>query len=357
MLRFETTVSQLDASIRPLDQRAMAEAKRRWDSIAHPLGSLGLLERDIIQIAGMTGSADVDLSRRAVVVMCADNGVVAEGVTQTGQEVTAIVTENMSKGDTSVCRMAKVAGAEVIPVDIGVAQPVTGERIRQSCVCRGTANMTQGPAMTREEAAKALLTGVSLVEELKKEGYQIFATGEMGIGNTTTASAVVSVLLGKDPLEVTGRGAGLSTEGLQRKIQAIRTAIAVNQPNPADPLDVLHKVGGLDIAGLAGVFLGGAIYRVPVLVDGFISSAAALLAASFCPLAKDYMLGSHASNEPAGRMMLEALGLTPFLYAGMCLGEGTGAVAVMPLLDMALSVYRGMATFDEIEVEAYQPLT
>lgn len=357
MLRFETTVSQLDASIRPLDQRAMAEAKRRWDSIAHPLGSLGLLERDIIQIAGITGSADVDLSRRAVVVMCADNGVVAEGVTQTGQEVTAIVTENMSKGDTSVCRMAKVAGAEVIPVDIGVAQPVTGERIRQSCVRRGTANMTQGPAMTREEAAKALLTGVSLVEELKKEGYQIFATGEMGIGNTATASAVVSVLLGKDPLEVTGRGAGLSTEGLQRKIQAIRTAIAVNQPNPADPLDVLHKVGGLDIAGLAGVFLGGAIHRVPVLVDGFISSAAALLAASFCPLAKDYMLGSHASNEPAGRMVLEALGLTPFLYAGMCLGEGTGAVAVMPLLDMALSVYRGMATFDEIEVEAYQPLT
>lgn len=357
MLRFETTVSQLDASIRPLDQRAMAEAKRRWDSIAHPLGSLGLLERDIIQIAGMTGSADVDLSKRAVVVMCADNGVVAEGVTQTGQEVTAIVTENMSKGDTSVCRMAKVAGAEVIPVDIGVAQPVTEERIRQSCVRRGTANMTQGPAMTREEAAKALLTGVSLVEELKKEGYQIFATGEMGIGNTTTASAVVSVLLGKDPLEVTGRGAGLSTEGLQRKIQAIRTAIAVNQPNPADPLDVLHKVGGLDIAGLAGVFLGGAIYRVPVLVDGFISSAAALLAASFCPLAKDYMLGSHASNEPAGRMVLEALGLTPFLYAGMCLGEGTGAVAVMPLLDMALSVYREMATFDEIEVEAYQPLT
>ena len=357
MLRFETTVSQLDASIRPLDQRAMAEAKRRWDSIAHPLGSLGLLERDIIQIAGITGSADVDLSRRAVVVMCADNGVVAEGVTQTGQEVTAIVTENMSKGDTSVCRMAKVAGAEVIPVDIGVAQPATGERIRQSCVRRGTANMTQGPAMTREEAAKALLTGVSLVEELKKEGYQIFATGEMGIGNTTTASAVVSVLLGKDPLEVTGRGAGLSTEGLQRKIQAIRTAIAVNQPNPADPLDVLHKVGGLDIAGLAGVFLGGAIHRVPVLVDGFISSAAALLAASFCPLAKDYMLGSHASNEPAGRMVLEALGLTPFLYAGMCLGEGTGAVAVMPLLDMALSVYREMATFDEIEVEAYQPLT
>ena len=286
MLLFETTVSQLDASIRPLDQRAIAEAKRRWDSIAHPLGSLGLLERDIIQIAGITGSADVDLSRRAVVVMCADNGVVAEGVTQTGQEVTAIVTENMSKGDTSVCRMAKVAGAAVIPVDIGVAQPVAGERIRQSCVRRGTANMTQGPAMTREEAAKALLTGVSLVEELKKEGHQIFATGEMGIGNTTTASAVVSVL-----------------------------------------------------------------------VDGFISSAAALLAASFCPLAKDYMLGSHASNEPAGRIVLEALGLTPFLYAGMCLGEGTGAVAVMPLLDMALSVYREMATFDEIEVEAYQPLT
>ena len=356
-LRFETTLSQLNTRIGPLDKNAMAEAQRRWDSIAHPLNSLGMLERDIIRIAGITGDPNVDLSKKAVVAMCADNGVVAEGVTQTGQEVTAIVTENMSKGDTSVCCMARVAGAEVIPVDIGVARPVTGENIRQCCIRRGTANMTKGPAMSREEAAKAVMTGILLVEELKQVGFRLLATGEMGIGNTTTSSAIVSVLLGKDPAEVTGRGAGLTSEGLERKIHAIRTAIAVNQPDSADPLDVLHKVGGLDIAGLAGVFLGGAIHRVPVLVDGFISSAAALVAAAICPAAKDYMLASHASNEPAGRMVLETLGLTPFLHAGMCLGEGTGAVAVMPLLDMGAAVYREMCTFAATDIEAYEHLT
>ena len=276
--QFETELTRALAGIAPLDGRAMGEAKRRWDSIAHPLGSLGLLETDIIRIAGITGSADVDLGKKAVIAMCADNGVVAEGVTQTGQEVTAIVTENMSRGDTSVCRMAKVAGAQVIPVDIGVARPVVGEKIRQCCVRRGTANMTKGPAMAREEAAQAVLTGVELVGQLKGQGVGLLATGEMGIGNTTTSSAIVSVLLGRSPAQVTGRGAGLSSEGLARKIKAIETAIAVNQPDPADGLDVLSKVGGLDIAGLAGVFLGGAVHRVPVLVDGFISSAASVSA-------------------------------------------------------------------------------
>ena len=353
----ETSLARVADQVGPLDEKAMAEAQRRWDAIAKPLGSLGMLETDIIRIAGITGDPNVDLFKKAVVAMCADNGVVAEGVTQTGQEVTAIVTENMGRGDSSVCRMAQVAGAEVIPVDIGVARPVNGEKIRQSCVRRGTANMTQGPAMTREEAAKAVLTGIRLVEELKAGGCRLLATGEMGIGNTTTSSAIVSVLLNRDPAEVTGRGAGLSSEGLDRKVKAIRTAIAANQPDPSDPLDVHHKVGGLDIAGLAGVFLGGAIHRIPVLVDGFISSAAALVAQAFCPGAADYMLASHASNEPAGQMVLQALGLRPFLYAGMCLGEGTGAVAVMPLLDMALAVYREMVAFEETEIEAYQPLS
>ncbi len=354
---YEAALTQQLAQIGPLDQRAMEEAQRRWDSIAHPLNSLGLLERDIVRIAGITGSADMDLSKKAVVVMCADNGVVAQGVTQTGQDVTAIVTENMSKGDTSVCCMSRVAGAEVIPVDIGVAKPVTGARIRQKCVRRGTADMTQGPAMTREEAAQAVMTGLELVGELKEAGYRILATGEMGIGNTTTSSAIVSVLLGKEAAEVTGRGAGLSTEGYQKKIAAVERAIALNRPDPADGLDVLHKVGGLDIAGLAGIFLGGAVHHIPVLVDGFISSAAALTAAAICPACRDYMLGSHASNEPAGRMVLEALGLHPFLFAEMCLGEGTGAVAVMPLLEMGAAVYRGMCTFEATDIEAYQHLT
>ena len=345
------------AAIVPADRAAMDAAWQRWDSIAKPLRSLGLLEESVVRIAGMTGTPAVKLGRRAVIAMCADNGVVAQGVTQTGQEVTAIVTENMSTGDTSVCHMAAAAGAEVIPVDIGVARPVVGERIRQYNIRRGTADMTQGPAMTREEAVQAVETGIELVRELKDKGYGLIGTGEMGIGNTTTSSALASVFLNRPPEQVTGRGAGLSSAGLERKIKAIETAIQVNKPNPADPLGVLSKVGGLDLAGLCGVFLGGAACRIPVLVDGFISSAAALTAARLCPAAVDYMLGSHASNEPAGRMVLEELGLKPFLYANMCLGEGTGAAAVMPLLDMALAVYDGMTTFADEQIEAYQPLT
>ena len=345
------------AAIVPADQAAMDAAWQRWDSIAKPLRSLGLLEESVVRIAGITGTPAVKLGKRAVIAMCADNGVVAQGVTQTGQEVTAIVTENMSTGDTSVCRMAAAAGADVIPVDIGVARPVVGERIRQYNIRRGTADMTQGPAMTREEAVKAVETGIQMVRELKDKGYGLIGTGEMGIGNTTTSSALVSVVLNCPPEKVTGRGAGLSSAGLERKIKAIETAIQLNQPDPADPIDALSKVGGLDLAGLCGVFLGGAACRIPVLVDGFISSAAALTAARLCPNAVDYMLGSHASNEPAGRMVLEDLGLKPFLYANMCLGEGTGAAAVMPLLDMALAVYDGMTTFADEQIEAYQPLT
>ncbi|MGN0967769.1 MAG: nicotinate-nucleotide--dimethylbenzimidazole phosphoribosyltransferase [Oscillospiraceae bacterium] len=351
------TLTQLLSQIKPLDEAARAAAARHWDAIAHPLGSLGLLEESIIRIAGITGSADVDLSRRAVVVMCADNGVVEEGVTQTGQDVTAIVTENMAVGDASVCAIARTAKADVVPVDVGVARPVTGAGIRQRNVRRGTANMTKGPAMTREEAERAILTGIDMVRELKEEGYRLLATGEMGIGNTTTSSAVVAVLMGLPPAEVTGRGAGLSSEGLVRKIRAIETAIAVNRPDPADPIDVLAKVGGLDICGLAGVFLGGGIYHVPVLVDGFISSAAALAAVRICPAAREYIMASHASGEPAGSLVLDELGLRPFLYAGMRLGEGTGAVAVMPLLDAGLAVYRDMCTFEATDIEAYQPLT
>lgn len=343
-------------SIVPADRAAMAAAKVHWDAIAKPLDSLGLLEEAVIRIAGMVGSPKIEIRKKAIVVMCADNGVVDEGVTQTGQEVTAVVAENMSTGDTSVCRMSSVAGADVIPVDIGVARRLTGERILQRNIRRGTWNIAKGPAMTREEAVEALAVGINLARELKEQGYHLLGTGEMGIGNTTTSSAVVSVLMGKKPAEVTGRGAGLSSEGLQRKVKAIEAAIACNRPDPEDPLDVLSKVGGLDIAGLAGVFLGGAACRIPVLVDGFISSAAALVAQRLCPAAADYMLGSHASNEPAGKLVLDALGVHPFLYAGMCLGEGTGTAAVMPLLDMALAVYSEMTTFESAHIEAYQPL-
>lgn len=351
------TLEEVVRSITPADQKAAAAAKARWDSIAKPLGSLGALENAVIRIAAITGTPNVDLSKRAVVVMCADNGVVAQGVTQTGQEVTAIVAENMSTGDTSVCAMARSAGVEVVPVDIGTARPLTGERILQRHIRRGTADFTQGPAMTREEAQRAVLTGVEIAQDLCAGGVKLLGTGEMGIGNTTTSSAVASVFLNQEPEVMTGRGAGLSSEGLQRKIKAIQQGIERNQPDPNDPLDVVSKVGGLDLAGLAGVFLGGAACHVPVLVDGFISSVAALIAARLCPACKDYMLGSHASDEPASKLVLTELGLEPFLYAGMRLGEGTGAVAVMPLLDMGLAVYREMTTFEAADINAYEPLT
>ncbi len=347
------TLGETIRSIGPRNRQAEQAARVRWDSIAKPLGSLGLLEDAVAQIAGITGSPNVDLSKRCVAIFCADNGVVAQGVTQSGQEVTAIVAENFTKGKTSVCAMARAAHADVVPVDIGIAREMRAPGLLGRKVRLGTADLTQGPAMTREETVQALEAGISLAGELKVQGYQIAATGEMGIGNTTTSSAVTSVLLGVEPETVTGRGAGLDGAGLRRKISAIKTGISVNRPDPADPVDVLAKVGGLDIAGIAGFFLGSAAVGLPAVIDGFISAAAALAAVRLCPVVGEYLLASHVSAEPAGRMLLDALGLSPMITAGMCLGEGTGAVALFPLLDMGLAVYREMSTFSDVEIEAY----
>ena len=342
--------------IRPVDNASMERAKQRWMTVGKPLFSLGKLEDVVIRIAGMKRRPVYQLEKKGLVIFCADNGVVQEGVTQTGQEVTAIVAENFTKNAASVCMMSKVAGVDVFPVDIGMIRDVPAVTRPEYKVAYGTRDMAQGPAMTREQAEQAVLTGIRIAGELVEKGYDILATGEMGIGNTTTSSAVVSVLLGKDPEEVTGRGAGLSTEGLCRKVEVIREAIRINAPDKTDVLDVLAKVGGYDIAGLTGVFLGGAVYGIPIVIDGFISSAAALCAARMEPDALGYMIASHRSGEPAGGMVLDALGLSPFLDCNMSLGEGSGAVAAMPLLDMGLSVYLEMSTFEEIQVEQYQEL-
>ena len=349
------TLQEAVSNIEPLDQKAMVIAQKRWDSIAKPLHSLGKLETLLTQVAGITGNADIDLSKRGLVAMCADNGVVEEGVTQTGQEVTAIVAENFLRYDTSVGVMCKQNHAEIFPVDMGM---VTDTKVRTDHkVAYGTQNMTKGPAMTREQAIKGIEAGIAMVEELKNKGYKILATGEMGIGNTTTSSAAVAAALEVDPFLVTGRGAGLDSNGLLKKISVIRRGIMLRRPDPKDGIDILSKVGGLDLAGLAGVFLGGALCRVPVLIDGFISGAAALMAQRICSLSSGYMLASHVSSEPAGELILRELGCRPAIAAGMCLGEGTGAVAVMPLLDMALRIYREMSTFHEIEIEEYRPLS
>ena len=338
--------------ILPPDEKAMKAAVDHWNGIAKPIGSLGLLEDAVTQIAGLTGDPRVKLGKRAVLVFCADNGVVAEGVTQTGQEVTALVAGNMVKHDSSVCRMAAVAGAEVFPVDVGMIAPAEG--VRDCHVLRGTGNIARGPAMTRLQAEQAVMTGIDLVGELKEKGYSVIATGEMGIGNTTTSSAMLAAFLGLPPAEVTGRSAGLSDEGLKRKIAAIESALRVNRPDPADGLDVLSKVGGLDLAGICGAFLGGAIHRVPVVIDGFISAVGALAALRIAPESRCAMLAAHVSAEPAARMVLDALGVKPLITAGLRLGEGTGAVAALPLLDMALAVYDGMVTFDNIGMKAYE---
>lgn len=348
------TLEDMIRAIVPADREAMARAQKKWDAVGKPLGSLGLLEDAVVRMAGVFGTPDFAIDRKCVVVMCADNGVVAQGVSQSGQEVTAIVARNLAERRSSVCKMAKIAGAEVYPVDVGVAIPVEHPGIAQCCVRRGTRNMAAEPPMTRKETVRAIEVGIQTAEQLANDGVQLLATGEMGIGNTTTSAAVLSVLLDRSPAEIAGRGAGLSTAGLRRKIQVIESAIERYDPDELDSVDILCKLGGLDIAGLCGVFLGGALCHTPVIVDGLISAAAALLAVNLCPDVKDYLLASHLSSEPAAKPAMEALGLRPIIQAGLHLGEGTGAVAVMPLLDMAMAVYNG-DTFDDINIEAYTP--
>ena len=295
---------ELLQNLTPPDEAAREQAHRRWAACAKPLGSLGLLETALEDIAALTGDAQAPLLPRAVLVLCADNGVVAQGVTQTDSSVTAAVTRNLAAGRTSVCRMAQAAQCAVVPVDMGVRDFAPQPGVLARRIGNGTGDITQGPAMTRAQAEQAVLAGAELVRTQKEKGVRLLATGEMGIGNTTTASAVASVLLGRAPVEMTGRGAGLSDE---------------------------------------------------VLADGFISAVAALCAVRLCPAAAKAVLASHVSAEPAGMLLLDALRKKPLITAGMRLGEGTGAVAAMPLLDMARAVYMDCYTFEEGGIEAYTP--
>ena len=339
------------AAIRPMNQEGPAAARRHWDAVAKPLNGLGQLEE---VIARMAGTAPLKREvRKCVVPICADNGVVAEGVTQTDSSVTAVVAGNMLTGAASVCCMGRVAGAAVLPVDAGMLTEVPG--MRSIKVSRGTANLAGEPAMTRRQCLAVLLAGLELAGELAEE-FDILAAGEMGIGNTTTSSAVAAALLERPAAEMTGKGAGLSDEGLRRKIEVIDRALARHRPEPGDPVDVISKVGGYDIAAMTGFYLGCALHRVPAVMDGFISTVAALAAVRLCPAAGDALIASHLSAEPGAGHVMEALGLRPQLRLGMALGEGTGAVSVKPLNDMALRVYFDMPSFDNAGIEAYQPL-
>ena len=349
----EKELKRLLESIKDTDSEAYKESAKRWDSVAHPLNGLGVLEEDIKCIAALVGNADVSLKRKAVAVCCADNGVVSEGISQTDSSVTGIVADNIADGRSSICRMASVAGCDVIPMDLGIKDYKGHSGVRSIRIGNGTGNICEGPAMTREQAAEAVIAGIEQARLLSKE-YDIIGVGEMGIGNTTTSAAIISVLLGIDSDEVTGRGAGLPDEGFERKRKAVKKAIERSNVSKEDGLGVLAELSGFDLCGMCGLFIGGAIYRVPMIVDGICSQAAALAAWNLTEKAAGAMIGSHISSEPVSEMILNKLGIQSAISAGMHLGEGTGAVALMPMLDMALAVYSQGYTFDDGGIKAYE---
>ena len=350
------TLEELIKSIGGPDEAARAAAQARWDAIAKPLGSLGLLERAVTDVAALRGDAEVRLNKRTLAVFCADNGVVRQGVTQCGSEVTALVAVALAEGRSSVSPMARAANCAVLPVDVGVLDFPGHPGVLDLHVASGTGDISLEPAMTREECLRAVLAGAALARRLAREGTDILLLGEMGIGNTTTAAAVTACLLSLSPEAVCGRGAGLSDAGLARKRQTVACALACSAPDAADPIDVLAKVGGLDLAALCGAYLGAASARVPAVIDGFSSAAAALCAYRLCPRARAAMLASHVSSEPAAPAVLEALGLRAPISAGLHLGEGSGAVALLPLLDLALAVYHSGQSFAKLGIAAYVPL-
>ncbi len=387
-------------TIAPIDEEAMNKARKHWNDIAKPIGSLGLLEDDIEKIAGIRHDAEnVSVSNSALVVMCADHGVVSEGVSQTGQDVTWTVAQNFTRGETSTSVMCKVSGTDVFPVDIGMNGAPWGDTgsklipnvLADRKVAGGSRDIAVEAAMSEAECLKAIAYGIDIVYELKNMGYDIIATGEMGIGNTTPASAMAAVLLGVPAREMTGHGAGLSDAGFGHKISVVEKAVdrfyenypqyspdggpeslsedenrdeytAGEEKNDGDissrarkaAFMTLCELGGFDIAGLVGLFAGGSLYHVPMIIDGSVSSAAALTATCLDENITGYLIASHVSSEPAGGALLKALGLRAPLNCGMHLGEGSGAIAFLPMLDMAGRVYTDMKTFDDTDIKAYE---
>lgn len=335
------------------DKKIEQEIKANWDRVAKPLDGLGEFEGLLARIGAILGSSEIDIGKKAVIVMCADNGVVAEGVSQSGQEITAAVTENLGKRNTSVCKMAKAVGTEIFPVDVGVNTDRIFPGVISRKVKKGTSDFLLEPAMSEEEAMQAVRVGMELVKECKEAGYTLLGTGEMGIGNTTTSAAMAAALLSVSPEIVVGRGAGLSDEGIATKRRVIADALEKYQLRGTEPMRILCSVGGLDIAGLCGVFLGGAKYHMPIVADGVISAVAALTAERLCPGTKEFIIPSHKGKEPASELLMRELGLYPVIDAGLALGEGTGAVMMFSLLDIAMTLYETGATFADFEIDEY----
>ncbi|MEW5898622.1 MAG: nicotinate-nucleotide--dimethylbenzimidazole phosphoribosyltransferase [Bacillota bacterium] len=352
-------IKEIVKQIQPASEKWREKARERLANLIIPQGSLGDLLALAEQLAAVKETLKPSVQKKAVVVMAADHGVVEEGVSAYPAEVTPQMVANFVGGGAAVSVLAEVVGARVVVVDMGVAADLDHlareGKILSRKVGFGTRNLVRGPAMSREQAQQALHAGFAIAEELVREGYELLATGDMGIGNTTPSSAILAVFSGRPALEVTGRGTGISDEILENKVRVIEKAIAVNRPDPDDPLDVLAKVGGFEIGGLAGLILGAAARKTPVIIDGFISSAAALLAKKLAPSSVDYMIAGHLSTEQGHRLMLAELGKKPLLALNLRLGEGTGAVLAMPVVAAAANVMSKMLTFEEAGVSKKIP--
>ena len=343
-------IESICKNIYPLDTRFMEQAQARQDRLIKPQGSLGKLEDISIQLAGIYGSKYFDTTKKIVLSFACDHGVYEEGVAPNNQNITLLQSMNFPKKINGVGTISKFVGSDVQLIDVGINCDEPIEGVIDCKIRKSTSNMAKGPAMTRQEAIRAIEIGIEMSEKYIQEDYKVIGIGEMGIANTTPSAAIISVIAGCDPQEVTGMGAGLKKELLQHKAQVIRTAIEINQPNPTDGIDILQKVGGFEIGSMAGVILGCSANRVPVVLDGFISYAAALIAVNINPRCKDYMIASHYSAEPGAKKALELLGLDPFLKMDLRLGEGSGAALAFNMIEAANYVYKNMLTFDEVDM-------
>ena len=343
-------LDKLFEGIKPLDSAAIESAQARLDNLVKPPGSLGELECIAAKLTSINGTQNIDISKRCVVIFASDNGVVVEGVASAPQEVTHMQTLNFTKGITGVNVLAKQFHTDLIVVDVGVNADIEHPAIQNKKIRKGTWNIAKQSAMTREEAIQAISTGIETVTNAVENGYTLIGVGEMGIGNTTTTAATLCALTGLPPHQIAGKGAGLSEDNYRNKINIIQSAIERLKPDPADPIDVLTKVGGFDIAAMVGAYIGAAKCQVPVVIDGFISIVAALCAVRLNPLVKEYMFASHASFEQGYKYAAEAVGVTPYLHFNMRLGEGSGCPLMFAMMDAACAVMRDMGTFEQANI-------
>ncbi len=338
-------------NIEPIHEKLMEEAQRKLDSLTKPSGSLGRLEELAKRVVGITGSLCPEFKNKVILTLAGDHGVVKEGVSAYPQEVTVQMVRNFIDGKAGINVLAEHIGAEVIVVDMGVKCDLEGSpRLLVKKVSYGTKNFLKGPAMSREEGLQSIEAGIQVVDELSDKGLDILGIGEMGIGNTTPSSAIAAVFTNLAPKEVTGRGTGIDDKTLDRKVEVIEKALSVNQPDAKDPVGVLAKLGGFEIGGLAGCVLGAAANKIPVVIDGFISTAGALIACQLAPRAKQYIIASHLSPEIGHKTMLDRMGLSPLLNLNLRLGEGTGAALGINLVEAGIKILTGMATFEEAGV-------